>query len=94
MNGDKESVEEWHLGKCQTELHVEVLHVSLIMSLNIGDIFDVHLNEHRHKFTKITCTPPHMSIFATMWVALGYLNKIFGFSLPMIKISNVWKTTY
>ena len=27
MNGDKESVEEWHLGKCQTELHVEVLHV-------------------------------------------------------------------
>ena len=50
-----------HLGKCQTELHVEVLHVSLIMSLNIGDIFGVHLNEHQHKFTKITCTSPTCS---------------------------------
>ena len=80
LNGDKESVEEWHLGKCQTELPEEVLHVSLIMSLNIGDIFGVHLNEHRHKLTKITCTPPTCSrVYICNNVGVGgpwlYINE-------------------
>ena len=89
LNGDKESVEEWHLGKCQTELPEEVLHVSLIMSLNIGDIFGVHLNEHRHKLTKITCTPPTCSRVYICnnvgvcgpWFLVTWI-KIFGYFTP------------